>query len=84
MTATSGAEGLRSRWAAPRPCKAGQGRHSWALLGDHDDQRLRIEGLLHDSEVFGDPRTLARATLAFVHHLRKDMADEEANLRALR
>jgi hypothetical protein len=55
-----------------------------ALLGDHDEQRLRIKGLLHDSEVFGDPRTLARETLAFVHHLRKDMTDEDAKLRALR
>ena len=54
------------------------------LLSDHDDQRRRALGLVHDRDVFGDPRTLARAALAFVHTLRKDMADEEAQLRALR
>ncbi len=54
------------------------------LLSDHDDQRRRALGLVHDRDVFGDPRTLARAALAFVHALRKDMADEEAQLRAVR
>lgn len=54
------------------------------LLGDHGDQRARLAGLLHDRDVFSDPRTLAREVLAFVHHLRKDMTDEDAKLRALR
>jgi hypothetical protein len=54
------------------------------LLGDHDEQRLALKGLVHDSIVFGDPRTRARAALAFVHRLRKEMADEDASLRALR
>jgi hypothetical protein len=54
-----------------------------ALLADHADQRLTMKGLLHDRHVFGDPRTLAHAALAFVHHLRKDMSDEDAKLRAL-
>jgi hypothetical protein len=54
------------------------------LLSDHDDQRQRARGLVHDRDVFADPRTLARAALAFVHALRKDMAEEEAQLRAVR
>ena len=53
------------------------------LLGDHQDQRGRAHGLVHDRDVFGDPRTLAREALAFVHTLRKDMAAEEELLRAL-
>lgn len=55
-----------------------------ALLGDHDDQRTRMKGLLHDRDVFGDPSSLAREALAFVHHLRSDLAAEDAELRALR
>jgi hypothetical protein len=55
-----------------------------ALLADHAEQRLTMNGLLHDRHVIGDPRTLARAVLAFVHHLRKDVVDEDAKLRALR
>lgn len=54
-----------------------------SLLGDHGDQRSRMQGLLHDRDVFGDPCTLAHEALAFVHHLRKDLADEDAKIRAL-
>lgn len=53
------------------------------LLGDHEDQRRRVRGLVHDRDVFGDPQTLAREALAFIHTLRKDMADEEEQLRRL-
>lgn len=55
-----------------------------SLLADHGEQRLTMKGLVHDRNVFGDPHTLARAVLAFAHHLRKDMVDEDARLRALR
>ena len=55
-----------------------------SLLGDHDDQRWRVKGLIHDRAVFGDPKTLAHEALAFVRLLRKDMADEDEKLRALR
>lgn len=54
-----------------------------ALLGDHDEQRARMKGLVHDRAVFGDPRTLAAEVMAFVHFLRKDMSAEDAKLRAL-
>lgn len=54
------------------------------LLGDHPEQRRMISGLLHDRAVFEDAQTLAREACACVHILRKDMADEEAKLRALR
>jgi hypothetical protein len=54
-----------------------------AVLGDHDEQRSRIRGLAHDRAVFGDPRTVAREALAFVHHLRAEMDDEDGKLRAL-
>ena len=53
------------------------------LLGDHQDQRRRVQGLVHDRDVFGDPQTLAREALAFIHVLRKDMASEEELLRTL-
>jgi hypothetical protein len=54
------------------------------LLGDHEEQRERMDGLLHDRSVFGDPRTLAREACAFVHLLSKEMQDEETALRELR
>ncbi len=54
-----------------------------SLLADHGEQRSRMRGLLHDRDVFGDPRTLATEALAFVHHLRRDLADEDAKVRAL-
>ena len=54
-----------------------------SLFGDHADQRCRLRGLLHDRNVFGDQRTVAREVLAFVHHLRKDMADEDLQVRRL-
>ena len=54
-----------------------------AALGDHADQRARIDGLLHDRTVFTDARTLAREALAFVHAIRVDMAEEDSGLRAL-
>lgn len=53
------------------------------VLCDHEEQRRRAHGLVHDRDVFGDLRTVAREAIAFVHALRKDMADEEARLRAL-
>ncbi|MDB4939337.1 MAG: hypothetical protein JWP87_6309 [Labilithrix sp.] len=55
-----------------------------SLRAGHDEQRLTMRGLVHDRNVFADRRTLARAVLAVVHHLRKYMADEDAGLRALR
>lgn len=54
------------------------------VLGDHSDQRSRLSGLLHDRDVFGDPRTFAREVLTFVHQVRKDIAEENAKVRALR
>lgn len=63
------------RWLAA----GGRGK----LLGDHEDQRRRLRGLAHDRDVFDDPRTVAREALAFIHLLRTDMAEEEAELRAL-
>ena len=54
------------------------------LLGDHEEQRRLVRGLAHDRGVFGDPQTIAREALAFVHTLRKDMVDEEEQLRPLR
>lgn len=56
---------------------------SHALLEDHKSQRARIKGLRHDREVFADPRTLAQEALVVVNHLRKDMAEEDAQLRSL-
>lgn len=54
------------------------------LLDDHEDQRRLALGLVHDSDVFGgDPQTLAHEALAFVHTLRKDIAYEAEQLRAL-
>jgi hypothetical protein len=53
------------------------------LSGDHAEQRRRMKGLVHDREVFGDPRGLAREARAFAHVLRKDIAEEDAKLRAL-
>jgi hypothetical protein len=54
------------------------------LMGDHDDQRALVRGLVHDRDVFGDARTLSREALAFIHVVRKDMVDEDRKLRALR
>jgi hypothetical protein len=54
-----------------------------ALLSDHEEQRRRALGLVHDHDVFSDPRTVAREALAFVHSLRKDIANEDVGLRAL-
>jgi hypothetical protein len=53
------------------------------LLSDHEEQRQRALGLVHDRDVFSDARTLAREALAFVHSLRKDIANEAEVLRAL-
>ena len=53
------------------------------VLGDHAEQRRRMNGLVHDRDVFGDPRGLAREARTFAHVLRKDLAAEEAKLRAL-
>jgi hypothetical protein len=64
------------------PAGAADARGS--LLGDHDDQRSRMNALVHDRDVFSDPCTLAHEALVFVHHLRKEMADEDSKLRALR
>ena len=66
------------RWLPPAAEGAG------ALLGDHSDQRSRLKGLVHDRDVFGDGRGLALEARAFVHLLRKDLAEEDAKLRALR
>lgn len=55
-----------------------------SLLADHADQRLRIRELLHDRDVFGDPRSFAREVVTFVHCMRKDMAAEDDELRHLR
>jgi len=54
-----------------------------AVLGDHAEQRARMKGLVHDRDVFGDPQGLAREARAFVHALRKGLAEEDAKLRAL-
>lgn len=56
---------------------------SQSLLANHGDQRSRLRGLLHDRDVFGDPRTFAREVLTFVHYLRKDIAGEDEKLREL-
>lgn len=69
------AEAHLPRWM-PAPTRA-------ELLSDHEEQRQRALGLVHDRDVFSDPRTLAREALAFVHALRKDIASEEEELRAL-
>jgi hypothetical protein len=70
-----------ARWL-PRP---GTERDSdVALLEDHTDQRSRLQGLLHDRDVFEDQRTVAREALAFVHHLRRDMVAEDCKVRGLR
>jgi hypothetical protein len=66
-------------WLPPPEADAGP-----PILGDHTDQRLRLQGLLHDRDVFADLRTVAREALAFVHQLRSDMADEDFQVRALR
>lgn len=55
-----------------------------SVVRDHSAQRSRLAGLLRDRDVFADQRTVAREVLAFVHGLRKDMADEELEVRALR
>ena len=55
-----------------------------APLGDHTDQRCRLQGLLHDREVFGDLCTVAREALAFAHQLRSDIAAEDGKVRGLR
>lgn len=54
-----------------------------AALGDHAEPRARMEGLVHDRDVFADSQGLAREARAFVHMLRKDLAEENAKLRAL-
>lgn len=54
-----------------------------ALLGDHAEQRARMRGLVHDRDVFGEPQGLARESRAFVHVLRKGLAEEDAKLRTL-
>ena len=53
------------------------------LLGEHADQRARIDGLLQDRTIFTDVRTLAREALTFVREIRLDIADEDAALRSL-
>lgn len=60
-------------------------RHSdaAALVVEHAEQRAQIDGLLHDVAVFSDPASFARAALAFVHVLRRDMTAEELWLRGL-
>ncbi len=54
------------------------------VLGDHVEQRVRMRGLVHDRDVFADPRDLAREARAFIHLLRRDLTEEDAKLRALR
>ena len=54
-----------------------------ALIVEHSEQREQVDGLLHDVTVFGDPPTFARAALAFVHVLRRDMTAEELWLRGI-
>lgn len=56
---------------------------SVADLGEHVEQRRRMRGLVHDRDVFGDRRGLAREARAFVHVLRKELAEETARLREL-
>lgn len=56
--------------------------HGSEVTEDHVDQRSRLDGLVHDQAVFGDPRTLAREATCFVHLMRKDMEDEDTKLRA--
>jgi hypothetical protein len=53
------------------------------VLGDHAEQRVRLQALVHDRDVYGDATGLAREARAFVHALRKDLADENEKLRAL-
>jgi len=67
----------------PRGSSGIAGEAAKALLGDHAEQRVRMSGLVHDRDVFGDPEGLAREARAFVHVLRKDLAEENARLRAL-
>jgi hypothetical protein len=50
---------------------------------NHVEHRARMKGLVHDRDVFGDPRGLAREARAFVHLLRKDLADEDRRLHDL-
>lgn len=49
---------------------------------NHVVHRERMKGLVHDRDVFGDPRGLAREARAFVHLLRRDLADEDRRLHA--
>lgn len=55
-----------------------------ALLADHPEQRLRMDGLVHDDVVFSDASTLAHEAQAFVRAIRKDIVEEDSKLRALR
>lgn len=50
---------------------------------EHAEQRRRAEGLLHDASVFDDAQSFAREALTFVHAIRRDMAAEDARLRAI-
>lgn len=53
------------------------------LPKDHGEQSARMNGLVHDRDVYGDPRALAHEARAFVHSLRKELAEEAATLRSL-
>lgn len=55
-----------------------------SVLRDHSAQRSHVAGVLRDRDVFADPRTVAREALAFVHRLRKDLGDEQLEVRSLR
>ena len=53
------------------------------LPNDHGEQNDRMKGLVHDHGVYRDPQALAREARAFVHSLRKELAEEAATLRSL-
>jgi hypothetical protein len=42
-----------------------------------------MNGLVHDRDVFGDARGLAREARAFVHTVRRDLTAENEKLRAI-
>ncbi len=54
-----------------------------SLLEEHEEQRALVDGLLHDSAIYGDPRVFAREALGFVRAIREDMASEESRMRAM-
>jgi hypothetical protein len=58
-----------------------QEQASW--LSEGGEQLRRVRGLMHDRDVFEDVRTLAREALVVVHHLRKELAEEEVRIREL-